>query len=172
MAAGQRAAGAPRARPLGGIQSVAAAVEEDRPEPCRPAGCKARRCGSSSSASRKSRASRRREYWTVHLESHKGKDRFSARLIQYKGDKVEQFTITTDAQQQAVVKDLVKQAKGSGTVVKVERKPKLRYPSPPFITSTLQQEAVRKLGMTCASARCVPRSSSTKASTSVAGPSA
>src|SRR5262249_21938887 len=37
---------------------------------------------------------------------------------------------------------------GHATVAKVERKPKLRYPSPPFITSTLQQEAVRKLGMT------------------------
>ncbi len=88
-----------------------------------------------------------REYWTVHLESHKGTEKFSARLSQYKGEKVEQFTITTDSQQQAVVSDILKHAKGSGTVVKVERKPKLRYPSPPFITSTLQQEAVRKLGM-------------------------
>jgi DNA topoisomerase I len=88
------------------------------------------------------------EYWTIHLESHKQSDRFSARLIQYHGDKVEQFTITTDEQQAAVVKELVKEAKGHATVVKVERKPKLRYPSPPFITSTLQQEAVRKLGMT------------------------
>jgi DNA topoisomerase-1 len=88
-----------------------------------------------------------REYWTVHLESHKGTEKFSARLSQYKGEKVEQFTITTDSQQQAVVSDILNNAKGSGTVVKVERKPKLRYPSPPFITSTLQQEAVRKLGM-------------------------
>ena len=88
------------------------------------------------------------EYWTVHLESHKASDRFSARLIQYQGNKVEQFTITTDEQQQAVVKELLKEAKGQAVVTKVERKPKLRYPSPPFITSTLQQEAVRKLGMT------------------------
>ena len=89
-----------------------------------------------------------REYWTVHLESHKGRDKFSARLTQYRGQKVEQFTFTTAAQQQAVVDELLRSAKGSGTVVKVERKPKLRYPSAPFITSTLQQEAVRKLGMT------------------------
>jgi DNA topoisomerase-1 len=88
------------------------------------------------------------EYWTIHLDSHKGTDRFGARLIQYHGDKVEQFTITTDEQQSAVVKDLIKEAKGQATVKRVERKPKLRYPSPPFITSTLQQEAVRKLGMT------------------------
>src|SRR6185295_10978234 len=73
---------------------------------------------------------------------------FGARLTQYKGEKVEQFTLITEAQQQSVVNDLVKSAKGTGTVVKVERKPKLRHPSPPFITSTLQQEAVRKLGMT------------------------
>jgi DNA topoisomerase I len=89
-----------------------------------------------------------REYWTIHLESHKGRDKFSARLTQYRGEKVEQFTFTTDAQQQVVVDDLQNGAKGNATVVKVERKPKLRYPSPPFITSTLQQEAVRKLGMT------------------------
>ena len=88
-----------------------------------------------------------REYWTVHLESHKGTEKFTARLSQYKGEKVEQFTITTEGQQQTVVNDILKAAKGSGTVVKVERKPKLRHPSPPFITSTLQQEAVRKLGM-------------------------
>ncbi len=88
-----------------------------------------------------------REYWTVHLESHKGNEKFSARLSQYKGEKVEQFTITTDGQQRAIVSDILRNAKGHGTVVKVERKPKLRYPSPPFITSTLQQEAVRKLGM-------------------------
>ena len=88
------------------------------------------------------------EYWTIHLDSHKGSDRFGARLIQYHGDKVEQFTITTDEQQRAVVTALIREAKGHATVTRVERKPKLRYPSPPFITSTLQQEAVRKLGMT------------------------
>jgi DNA topoisomerase-1 len=89
-----------------------------------------------------------REYWTIHLESHKNKDRFRARLIQYMGEKVEQFTLTTEAAHQDVVNELLKAAKGGATVVKVERKPKMRYPSPPFITSTLQQEAVRKLGMT------------------------
>jgi len=88
-----------------------------------------------------------REYWTVHLDSHKGKEKFGARLSQYKGKKIEQFSITTEAQQQAVVDDIVKNAKGGATVRKVERKPKSRYPSAPFITSTLQQEAVRKLGM-------------------------
>ena len=62
-----------------------------------------------------------REYWTVHLESHKAKDKFSARLTQYKGEKVEQFTITTDTQQQAVVSKPQKTAKGRGTVIKVEQ---------------------------------------------------
>ena len=147
-AAGQCAAGAPRARPSGRLQSVATALEEDRTEPVGRPGAEPGAAPASSSASRRSRAFKTQEYWTVHLESHKGKDEFSARLIQYQGEKVEQFTITTDEQQQAVVNELLKEAKGQAVVTKVERKPKLRYPSPPFITSTLQQEAVRKLGMT------------------------
>jgi len=89
-----------------------------------------------------------REYWTIHLDSHKGKQKFGARLIQYRGDKVEQFTIVADEQHRQVVADIEKAAKGTAKVVRVERKPKSRQPAPPFTTSTLQQEAVRKLGFT------------------------
>ncbi|HEV8644203.1 MAG TPA: type I DNA topoisomerase [Burkholderiales bacterium] len=89
-----------------------------------------------------------REYWTIHLDSHKDKQKFGARLIQYRGDKVEQFTIVTDEQHRQVIVDLVKAAKGTAKVVRVERKPKSRQPAAPFTTSTLQQEAVRKLGFT------------------------
>jgi DNA topoisomerase I len=89
-----------------------------------------------------------REYWTLHIDSHKGKQKFSARLIQYKGEKVEQFTVVSDEQQKSIVADLEKAAKGSAKVVRIERKPKNRQPAAPFTTSTLQQEAVRKLGMT------------------------
>ena len=89
-----------------------------------------------------------REYWSVHLDSHKGKQKFGARLIQYRGDKIEQFTIATENQQKNIVADIAKSAKGTARVIKVERKPKSRQPAPPFTTSTLQQEAVRKLGMT------------------------
>lgn len=89
-----------------------------------------------------------REYWTIHLDSHKEKQKFGARLIQYRGDKVEQFTIVTDEQHRQIVADIEKTAKSTAKVVRVERKPKSRQPAPPFITSTLQQEAVRKLGFT------------------------
>ena len=89
-----------------------------------------------------------REYWSVHLDSHKDKQKFGARLIQYRGDKIEQFTVATERQQKDIVADIQKSAKGTAKVIKVERKPKNRQPAPPFTTSTLQQEAVRKLGMT------------------------
>ncbi len=89
-----------------------------------------------------------REYWSVHLDSHKAKQKFGARLIQYRGDKIEQFTVATENQQKDIVADIEKSAKGTARVIKVERKPKSRQPAPPFTTSTLQQEAVRKLGMT------------------------
>ena len=88
------------------------------------------------------------EYWTVHLDSHKDKEKFTARLSQYRGEKVEQFSIVTESQQAEVVEAIAKAARGTATVVRVEKKPKTRSPAAPFITSTLQQEAVRKLGMT------------------------
>jgi DNA topoisomerase-1 len=88
------------------------------------------------------------EYWTVHLDSHKNKEKFTARLSQYRGEKVEQFSIVNEGQQAEVVEAITKAARGTATVVRVEKKPKTRSPAAPFITSTLQQEAVRKLGMT------------------------
>jgi DNA topoisomerase-1 len=88
------------------------------------------------------------EYWTIHLDSHKEKDKFSARLSQYRGEKIEQFSVTNASQQEEMVSAITKAAGGVGTVEKVEKKPKTRFPAAPFITSTLQQEAVRKLGMT------------------------
>jgi DNA topoisomerase-1 len=87
-------------------------------------------------------------YWSLHLESHKGKQTFGARLIQYRGEKIEQFSIVSDEEHRKLVDDIQKTAKGLAKVVRVERKPKSRQPAPPFTTSTLQQEAVRKLGMT------------------------
>jgi DNA topoisomerase-1 len=88
-----------------------------------------------------------REYWTIHLDSHKGKQGFVARLHQYKGEKVEQFFVETDAAHRKLLAELARLADGTVTVVSVERKPKSRQPAAPFTTSTLQQEAVRKLGM-------------------------
>ncbi len=87
-----------------------------------------------------------REYWTIHLDSHQGKQKFGARLTQFQGEKIQQFSIENEARQKAVVEALTHASNGSVTVAKVEKKRKQRMPTAPFTTSTLQQEAVRKLG--------------------------
>lgn len=88
------------------------------------------------------------EYWSLHMEALKGKQPFGAKLIQFKGEKVTQFSVTNEKQQAEIVKFLEQHAKGKTTVVNVEKKRKQRSPAAPFTTSTLQQEAVRKLGFT------------------------
>jgi DNA topoisomerase-1 len=88
------------------------------------------------------------EYWSIHLESHKNQQAFSAKLIQLDGQKVEQFSITNHDQQQDIVGKLLIASAGKTTVSRVEKKQKSRSPAAPFTTSTLQQEAVRKLGFT------------------------
>jgi DNA topoisomerase-1 len=88
------------------------------------------------------------EYWTIHLESRKHQHAFDAKLVQLEGKKVEQFTVTSQAQEQDVVGKLLLASAGKTTVTRVEKKQKNRSPAAPFTTSTLQQEAVRKLGFT------------------------
>jgi DNA topoisomerase-1 len=88
------------------------------------------------------------EYWTIHLQSRKNKQAFDAKLIQLDGSKVEQFTVTTHDQQAGIVGKLLAASAGKTTVLRVEKKQRSRSPAAPFTTSTLQQEAVRKLGFT------------------------
>ena len=52
------------------------------------------------------------EYWTVHLDSHKDKEKFTARLSQYRGEKIEQFSIVTESQQAEVVEASPKRRAG------------------------------------------------------------
>jgi len=86
------------------------------------------------------------EYWTLHLDTHKGAQAFTARLAQFKGEKLTQFSVANEAQQKEILDFLSKNAKGEGKVANIEKKRKQRFPAAPFTTSTLQQEAVRKLG--------------------------
>ncbi|MDO9190417.1 MAG: type I DNA topoisomerase, partial [Sulfurimicrobium sp.] len=88
------------------------------------------------------------EYWTIHLDSHKGRQKFNAKLFQYRGEKLTQFSVNNDAQQAAMVADLLQAGDGKATVTQVDKKRKQRVAAAPFTTSTLQQEAVRKLGFT------------------------
>ena len=87
-----------------------------------------------------------REYWSIEADAAKGKHAFSARLNIYQGNKQEQFSITDTAAAHAAQKALEKAAAGKLTVIKVEKKSRKRNPAAPFTTSTLQQEAARKLG--------------------------
>jgi DNA topoisomerase-1 len=86
------------------------------------------------------------EYWTLHLDTHKGAQPFSARLVQFKGEKLTQFSVGNEKQQKEILDFLEKHAKGEAQVTAIEKKRKQRFPAAPFTTSTLQQEAVRKLG--------------------------
>ncbi len=91
------------------------------------------------------RAFTAQEYWSVHLDSHKGRTKFGAKLNEWRGKKLEQFDIPDDTTQAAIVSAL---SELPATVTAVEKKKKSRSPAAPFTTSTLQQEGVRKLGMT------------------------
>ncbi len=89
-----------------------------------------------------------REYWTIEADAKKDDQPFTAKLIRYRGDKVEQFTITEEKQAREAEKTLLEAAGGTLRVVRVEKKQRRRNPAAPFTTSTLQQEASRKLGFT------------------------
>ena len=86
-----------------------------------------------------------REYWTLHLDSHKDKQAFSARLTHFEGEKLTQFSIENEARHAQILKML---ESTEARVMQVEKRRKARHAPPPFTTSTLQQAAVRQLGMT------------------------
>ena len=88
------------------------------------------------------------EYWTIHLDALKHQHSFNARLVQLNGEKISQFSVINHDQQGDIVGKLLLASAGKTTVSRVEKKQKSRSPAAPFTTSTLQQEAVRKLGFT------------------------
>ena len=68
------------------------------------------------------------------------------RLVTYKGDKVEQFSFENEDAAREVEKTVTEAANGTFKAVSVTKKQRRRNPAAPFTTSTLQQEASRKLG--------------------------
>ncbi len=86
------------------------------------------------------------EYWSIEADNQFEGESFSARLTRLYGEKVQQFTITNEADAQSAYRSLNDAAQGRLKVAKVEKKQRKRNPAPPFTTSTLQQEAARKLG--------------------------
>ncbi len=86
-----------------------------------------------------------REYWTIDAELEHSEQKFPGKLVEYQGNKVEQFSFVTEQQAREVERSLNEAAQGALTVLTVDRKQRKRNPAPPFTTSTLQQEAARKL---------------------------
>ncbi len=87
-----------------------------------------------------------REYWTIDAELEHSGQKFPGKLVEYGGAKVEQFSFVSETQARDVERTLREAAQGMLTVLGVDRKQRRRNPAPPFTTSTLQQEAARKLG--------------------------
>ncbi|MFK8069091.1 MAG: DNA topoisomerase I [Gammaproteobacteria bacterium] len=89
-----------------------------------------------------------KEYWTIEASNTHGGVNFGAKLNLYQNEKIKQFTVTNAENANKIRDDLIEKADGKLLVSSVEKKQRKRNPSPPFITSTLQQEGVRKLGFT------------------------
>ena len=119
----------PGAKSAGRVQSVALRLIVDR--------------------EREIEAFRAQEYWSVVAQmAHDGIE-FAARLVRFDGAKLDKLTLGDEASAMAA------RAAVEGapfTVEDVETKPLKRNPAPPFTTSTLQQEAARKLGFSASHA--------------------
>jgi len=88
------------------------------------------------------------EYWTIEADIGAEPVGFSARLAEYQGNRVEQFSFVNEEQANDVRNNLLTAADGKVRINNVEKKQRKRNPTAPFTTSTLQQEAARKLGFT------------------------
>jgi DNA topoisomerase-1 len=98
-------------------------------------------------------AFRSQEYWTVEVDCLKEGQPFRARLAQLDGRKIEadvgksRFSVKSAAEARVVEERLTSECGGSLLVQSVEAKPRSRSPQAPFRTSTLQQAAVNRLGL-------------------------
>ncbi|MFA6219177.1 MAG: type I DNA topoisomerase [Erythrobacter sp.] len=113
----------PGAKSAGRVQSVALRLIVDR--------------------EREIEAFRAVEYWSVIATMEQDGTEFAARLVKYDGARLDRLTLGERGTAMAA-REAVEQARF--TVEEIETKPLKRNPAPPFTTSTLQQEAARKLG--------------------------
>ncbi|RED15311.1 type I DNA topoisomerase [Parasphingopyxis lamellibrachiae] len=83
------------------------------------------------------------EYWSIAAQMEQDGTEFTARLVRWRGDKIERLTIGSEGDAMSAKTEV---ETGLFKIVSVETKPLTRNPPPPFTTSTMQQEAARKLG--------------------------
>jgi DNA topoisomerase I len=95
------------------------------------------------SREREIEAFRPQEYWSVTASLEQDGTPFTARLVQWNGNKLDRLSIGNEGDALKAKADV---EAGRFTVQSVETRPATRNPPPPFTTSTLQQEAARKLG--------------------------
>ena len=86
------------------------------------------------------------EYWTVEARAEKEGQAFLSKLVEYNGGKVEQFSFGAAGAAEKAKAAIQAAANGKLVVAEVKKQQRRRNPSPPFTTSTLQQEANKKLG--------------------------
>ncbi len=85
-----------------------------------------------------------REYWSIEaLLTNLAENQLTAKLHACDGKNLNKFAITSEAQAEEILAEL---EQAQFTVTSLEKKERKRNPAPPFTTSTLQQEASRKLG--------------------------
>ena len=139
----------PGARSAGRVQSVALRLIVDR--------------------ERESELFRPQEYWSVVATMEADGTEFLARLVRFDGEKIDRLSIGDRARAEAA-KRAVEQAQF--TVASVEIKPLTRNPPPPFTTSTLQQEAARKLGLSASRTMRLAQDSTRTARSPICAPTA
>jgi len=86
-----------------------------------------------------------REYWTIEADLQKEAKPFTANLVRLDNDRFRQFDIQDEGRAGTVREQLLARANGQLKADRITRKERKRRPAPPFITSTLQQDASRKL---------------------------
>tara|TARA_R110002111_G_scaffold124747_6_gene189360 strand:- start:12344 stop:14638 length:2295 start_codon:yes stop_codon:yes gene_type:complete len=89
-----------------------------------------------------------REYWSIESKVSSSEQAFSAKLTVFDNEKLSQFSVTDEERAKQVTDSLLSAAAGKLLVKTLKKKQRKRNPAAPFTTSTLQQEAARKLGFT------------------------
>ncbi len=89
-----------------------------------------------------------REYWTIESDLEFSGSEFLGKLTEFNNEKIKKFSIENTKQASTIKSTLEKASTGELLVKSVKKTQSKRQPTAPFITSTLQQEAIRKLGFT------------------------